>query len=84
MFVDFDKIFHPSNEDKATENKFINSIIEKIIKRDGETCATCAHVRSVQQSPYYDYTTCEYDRTLEFPYGQTLFKCDKYEKMNIT
>ena len=70
--------FNPNSEQLRAS---VNHIIEKLYEKHGEYCATCKHERYVQESPYYDYSTCEYDKTIEFGFGDGDKEhcCDRYE-----
>lgn len=74
------RIFCPTEEELQEDYAKINAIIDEDIRKNGENCRNCAHSVCVQQSPYYDYITCTFDRTLEFGYGKTDHRCDRYCK----
>lgn len=77
------RIFCPTLFERQEDIAFLNSLIEQDIRKNGENCSNCAHKLDVQQSPYYDYTTCKFDKTLEFGYGKTNHRCDKYQRLLI-
>ena len=81
MFSDFRKVFHPTPEEQKARCVFINVNTREIYARYGDCCAICKHHRYVQESPYHDFTTCEYDSSLRFDRGEgsTSHVCDKYE-----
>lgn len=81
MFSDFRKVFKPTKEELQKRNDFINELIRQDYNDCGECCHTCKHKEWVQESPYYDYVTCKYDKSLEFGYGEGSidYVCDKYE-----
>lgn len=74
-------IWKAFQQDRARLCAQVNHIIKKNYEEHGECCATCKHEKYVQESPYYDYTTCEYDKTIEFGFGEgsKCHRCDKYE-----
>lgn len=77
----FRRVFNPTDDERQQMYDRLNNLVDKTYEAFGECCATCKHERYVQESPYYDYVTCEYDRTLEFGFGDgdEYHHCDKYE-----
>ena len=76
----FRKIFRPTKEELQEQYDFINKIIKLTYEQHGKCCATCKHEVYVQPHPYYDYTTCEYNKSLVFAYGKgdTEHCCERY------
>ena len=74
-------IFNPTKEERQEMYDRTNAILKERYEKYGECCLTCKHSIGVQASYYYDYTTCEFDRSLEFGYGygSEKHKCEKYE-----
>ena len=78
----FQEIFNPTPEQKKKQYDWINEIIRENYKKIGDDCTNCKHHKQVQQSPYYDYTTCKFDESVELPGGLDYrYKCDRYEFM---
>lgn len=77
----FQRAFNPTDIERRAIRARVNGIIEKKYKAWGECCVTCKHEKYVQVSPYYDYTTCEFDKTVEFGFGEgaEYHRCDKWE-----
>ena len=76
----FQEIFNPTPEQKRQKYDFINGLIRNNLERKGEDCTNCKYHKQVQQSPYYDYTTCKFDGSVELPGGLDYrHKCDRYE-----
>ena len=58
----------------------INQLVYSNLDRCGECCSNCKHSIYVQESPYYDYLTCKYDKSIEVSGGLNMFHCcKKYE-----
>ena len=81
MFSNFRNVFKPTKEERQKRHDFINELIRKDYEEHGKCCSTCKHKEYVQQSPFYDYITCKYDKPLEFGFGKGTANhvCDKYE-----
>ena len=81
MHSDFRSVFCPTNEEKEQQYEVINRIIRDIHEHHGDCCAVCKHEKYVQESPYYSYTTCEFDKSLVFAFADDnkVHYCDKYE-----
>ena len=78
----FQEIFNPTLEQKKKQYDWINEIIRENYKKIGNDCTNCKHHKQVQQSPYYDYTTCKFDESVELPGGLDYrYRCDRYEFM---
>lgn len=77
------QIFCPTDEEIQEEYRKLNALIEDDIRKNGEHCGNCEHSVCVQESPYYDYITCKFDRTLELGYGRLKHRCDKYCKVVV-
>ena len=43
MFVDFNRVFHPTEEQKFNAREFINNLIRESLKNNGECCCNCKH-----------------------------------------
>lgn len=43
MFVNFNDVFHPSEEKKRLHAKFYNEMLSKSFKNNGECCCNCKH-----------------------------------------
>ena len=76
----FQRTFFPTKEQRKEQYDFINRLIQASLDRNGPDCTNCKHHKQVQQSPYYDYTTCKFDNSIELPGGLDYQHCcDKYE-----
>lgn len=76
----FQEIFNPTKEQRQKQIDQINKVIQSCLDKYGKDCCICAHSVYVQQSPYYDYLTCEFDKSVELPGGLNVrHYCDKYE-----
>ena len=64
MFVDFDSVFRPTEEQRRQQTKWINDLIRKTLKEDGECCANCKHIEGVNVGhgwmEYRCKQTCEW------------------------
>ena len=84
MFVSFEEAFNPTSEQRRKYVEQINICIQSDLERRGKDCSNCKHQKYVQQSPYYDYTTCEFDESVELPGGLDYRHCcDRYEFMGF-
>ena len=74
-------MLYPPQEVLQKQYDLTNEFIRKTHEKYGDCCAICKHSVYVQQSCYYDYITCEHDKTIEFGYGEGWKEhvCDKYE-----
>ena len=80
MFVSFQEVFNPTPEQRKKKIEQINKAIQHNIDKNGPDCTNCKHQKQVQQSPYYDYTTCKFDASVELPCGLDYrHYCDRYE-----
>lgn len=78
----FQEIFNPTPEQKKRQYDRLNEIIREHHEKKGDDCTNCKYGKQIQQSPYYDYTTCEFDKSIELPGGLDYRHCcDKYEFM---
>ena len=46
MFVDFNDVFHPTEDKKHQHAEFVNNIIRESLKNNGECCSNCVHMYS--------------------------------------
>lgn len=76
-------IFCPTEEELQERYDRINELIRTDLQIYGECCSICKHSLYVQESPYYDYITCEFDSSIEFGFGEGAknHQCDKFEFM---
>lgn len=82
MFVSFQEVFNPTPEQKKKKTEQINRCIRANVEKLGEDCTNCKYQKYVRQSPYYDYTTCKFDESVELPGGLDYrYRCDRYEFM---
>lgn len=80
MFVSFQEVLNPTPEQKKKQYEFVNECIRRNLEEIGKDCENCKHCKYVQESPYYDYVTCEFDESVELPGGlDCRHCCDKYE-----
>ena len=78
------EIFNPTPEQRKKQIEFVNRCIQWNLDKVGKDCTNCKHHIQVQQSPYYDYTTCKLDKSVELPGGlDERHCCDKYEFMGF-
>ena len=63
MFISFQEIFNPTPEQKKKQCEFVNECIRRNLEEIGKDCENCKHGKYVQESPYYDYVTCEFDES---------------------
>ena len=76
----FQEIFNPTPEQRKKQIDKLNELIQNNLERCGKDCSNCKHSVYVQESPYYDYLTCEYDKSIELSGGLDMRHCcDKYE-----
>lgn len=76
----FQEIFNPTPEQKKKQYEWLNEIIRKNYEKIGEDCTNCKYHKYVQHSPYYDYTTCKFDESVDLPGGLDYrHRCDRYE-----
>lgn len=76
----FQEIFNPTPEQRKKQIDKINELIQSNLEQCGKDCSNCKHSVYVQESPYYDYLTCEYDKSIELPGGLDMrYCCDEYE-----
>lgn len=75
------QMFFPTKKEKQALCDRMNKIVKDLYDKHGKCCATCKHTVYMQESPYYDYVTCEFDRSLEFGLGKGTENhcCKKYE-----
>lgn len=75
------EIFCPTKEQSQKLYDKINKIIKENYNEYGQCCLICKHSMNVQVHKFYDYTTCELDKSLEFGYGMGIKNhvCDKFE-----
>ena len=71
------EIFNPTPEQLKKRYDFMNKLIQKNLDEKGKDCTNCKHHIQVQQSPYYDYTTCKFDKSVELPGGLDRRHCCK-------
>jgi hypothetical protein len=77
---DFRRIFNPTPEELQAEYKWLNDLIRNSLAEKGPDCTNCKYSKTVQESPYYDYTTCKFDNSVELPGGlDHRYFCDRYE-----
>ena len=74
----FQRIFNPTPDELQEQYNAINKAIQFSLDKNGPSCSTCAHKKYVQESPFYDYLTCELHPDLENPQGKDVFPCDDY------
>jgi hypothetical protein len=43
MFVDFDKVFHQTEEQKREHAKLVNNLLCESLKNNGECCCNCKY-----------------------------------------
>lgn len=81
MFVSWNKVFHPTPEQRKQFIELINQAIQFDLDEQGKGCSNCKHRKYVQQNQFYDYTTCKFDKTVELAFGRNTERhcCDKYE-----
>ena len=78
------EIFNPTPEQRKKQYAFVNECIRLNLEKTGEDCTNCKHHIQVQQSPYYDYTTCKFDKSVELPGGlNKRHCCEQYEFMGF-
>ena len=80
----FQRTFFPTREQKQEQYDFMNKLIQANLDKKGPDCTNCKHHNQVQQSPYYDYTACKFDESVELPGGLDYRHCcDRYEFMGF-
>ena len=80
MFYNFKSIFNPTKEERNEQIRFLNNLRKASYTKIGEDCVNCKYSKHVQQSPYYDYTTCKFDESIELPGGLNhRHRCEKWE-----
>lgn len=80
MFVSFQEVFNPTPEQRKKKTEQINKAIQHNLNKKGPDCTNCKHQKYVQQSVFYDYTTCKFDNSVELPGGLDYRHCcDRYE-----
>lgn len=78
MFVSFNKVFHPTDEEKKKQIEFHNKIIKEKLQENGENCRNCKNSLRVQESPYCDYLTCKLAKSTRVDNNE-VYRCEKYE-----
>ena len=74
------EIFDPTPEQCIKQIEQLNELIKNDIQTHGRGCVNCKYSIYVQQSPYYDYITCKFDKSIELPGGLNIRHCcDRYE-----
>ena len=74
------EIFNPTPEQRQKQIEQVNDAILFCLNKYEKDCITCKYSIYVQQSPYYDYLTCKFDKSVEVPGGlDERYCCDKYE-----
>lgn len=73
------EIFNPTPEQRKKQVDFLNECIRRSVEKKGKHCSNCKYHISVQESSYYDYITCKFDRSVEIGYGMGEHSCEKYE-----
>ena len=80
MFISFQEVFNPTPEQRKKKIEQINKAIQRHLDKRGKDCSNCKYGVYVQQSQYYDYTTCKFDNSIELPGGLDYRHCcDRYE-----
>ena len=80
----FQRTFFPTKEQRKEQYDLINKFIQANLDRKGPDCTNCIYHKQVQQSSYYDYTTCKFDNSVELPGGLDYRHCcDRYEFMGF-
>lgn len=81
MFISWNKVFHPTPEQRKQAIKCLNFAIQFDLDEQGAGCSNCKHRKYVQQNQFYDYLTCEFDETIKLPYGRNDKRrcCGEYE-----
>lgn len=44
MFVDFDAVFHPTEEQKRRHAELVNEMLRENLKNNGECCSNCMYI----------------------------------------
>lgn len=75
--------FFPSQEENNRLRDILRKGIEESLAKKGADCTNCRFGKYVQQSPYYDYTSCVFDEKIEVPNGLDDYRhcCERYETM---
>ena len=76
----FQRTFFPTREQKKEKYDLFNKLIQHDLYKKGPDCTNCKYQKYVQQSVFYDYTTCKFDESIELPGGLDYRHCcDRYE-----
>lgn len=83
MFCDFDRVFHPTTEQRQEHIGFLNKLIGDDLQKNGPNCSACIHCQYVQEIPYNDYLVCCHDNIIVG--WNEIHKCDnnRFEKIVI-
>ena len=78
------EIFNPTPDQRKKQYDFMNKLIQKNLDEKGPDCTNCKYHKEIQESPYYDYTTCKFDYSVELPGGLDYRHCcERYEFMGF-
>lgn len=75
MFIDFDKVFNPTEEEKFNAREFINNMIRESLKNNGECCCNCKHCKEVYCGHGWMHAKCSKTRK----WIEEDIKCEHYE-----
>ena len=80
----FQRAFNPTPQQRKEQVTFINLLIQNNLDKKGPDCTNCKYHKDIQESPYYDYTTCKFDNSVELPGGLDYRHCcDRYDFMGF-
>lgn len=79
MFVNFDSVFNPTEEQKKKQMEFANSIIKNYLETYGECCGNCKHLGSFNAGHGWMQSVCSLTREWLNDDEETENRCDNYE-----
>ena len=88
MFLDFNKVFNPTTQEKDKQSALFNKTISETIIKYGNTCSSCKHIKYKQIKFGSSFITCDsgikckLDKKVIFSKDQSNhYNCEKYERM---
>ena len=75
MFVNFDEIFHPTEDQRQAQINHINNIVKESVQKHGECCCNCKYYKEVNCGHGWMYAKCSKTRK----WIEEDIKCEYYE-----
>ncbi len=78
MFVDFRKVFAPTEEEKRQQRETLQNLYKQLIKNQAcSTCVNCRFEKAYEHGNSFDETYCNITGVLQI-YNGKYRKCDNY------